>query len=308
MPWGVRRSALPRVGRLGLCALTTLLAVSLLTGCESRVAAQPSELETQEPEPFVYVALGDSYTAAHGVPGTNWRDPCLQSDINYPHLVAADLPDATLVDVSCSGTATQHMTRERTVGTDTYPPQFDALSHDTDLVTVSIGYNDFRLFSTLFGRCVQMAEKDPEGSPCRDRLVRPSGFDSLAKRVEIIGRRVARVVDGIREAAPEARIMVVSYPHLLPETGYCLRRVPLGKGDYPYVRGINDMMSDAQRAAIEGVEGAEYVDVAGASVGHDVCSDDPWIAGIDPDVTRAAAYHPFAIEQRAVADLILDQL
>jgi lysophospholipase L1-like esterase len=298
-----------------LAALAVLLLMPLLAACESRVSAQPSETETPQPtspspaaDPFIYVALGDSYTAAHGVPGTDWHDACLQSENNYPHLVADALPEVTLVDVSCSGTATPHMTTERTVGDVTYPPQFDALSDDTDLVTVSIGYNDFRLFSTLFGRCVQMAKNDPEGSPCQDRLVRPSGFDSLAKRVAVIGRRVARVVKGIREEAPLARILVVSYPHLLPQSGYCLSRVPLGKGDYPYVRGINDMMSDAQRAATVGVEGAEYVDVAGASVGHDVCSDDPWIAGIDPDVTRAAAYHPFAIEQRAVADLILDQM
>lgn len=310
MPWGLRRAALPPAGRPGLAALVVVLLLPLLAACESRVSAQPSEgdLTTTPTEPYTYVALGDSYTAAHGVPGTDWRDACLQSARNYPHLVAAALPDATLVDVSCSGTATHHMLTERVVGQVSYPPQFDALTADTDLVTVSIGYNDFRLFTTLFGRCVQMAKKDPEGAPCKDRLVRPNGFDSLAKRVTVIGRRVARVVRGIRERAPEARILVVSYPHLLPEQGYCLGRVPLGKGDYAYVRGINEMMSEAQRKAAEGVEGAEYVDVAGASVGHDVCSRDPWVAGIDPVVTRAAAYHPFAVEQRAVADLILDEL
>ena len=166
--------------------------------------------------------------------------------------MAEALPNVTLVDVSCSGAATQHMINERDR---TAPSPIRRSStrspSDTDLVTVSIGYNDFRLFSTLFGRCVQMAKNDPDGSPCQDRLVRPSGFDSLAKRVEIIGRRVARVVRGIREAAPDARILVVSYPHLLPERGYCLSRVPLGKGDYPYVRGINEMMSEAQREATE---------------------------------------------------------
>jgi len=297
MPWGVRRSALTPAGRRGLAALVVLLLLPPLAACQSRVSAQPAEVDlTADPEPYLYVALGDSYTAAHGVPGTDWRDPCLQSARNYPNLVADALPGTTLVDVSCSGTATHHMVTERVVGT------------DTDLVTVSIGYNDFRLFTTLFGRCVQMAKKSPEGSPCKNRLVRPNGFDSLAKRVDIIGRRVARVVRGIRERAPEARILVVSYPHLLPETGYCLSRVPLGKGDYPYVRGINELMSEAQSTATEGVEGAEYVDVAGASIGHDVCSADPWVAGINPVVTRAAAYHPFAIEQRAVADLILDEL
>ena len=200
------------------------------------------------------------------------------------------------------------MVDERTLGSITHPPQFEALTEDTDLVSVSIGYNDFRLFATLFGRCVEIGKKDPEGSPCQDRLVSPSGFDYLKKRVQVVGRRVTKVVHGIRERAPEARILVVSYPHLLPETGYCRHRVPLAKGDYRYVRSINVAMSQVQRRAAESVEGADYVDVTGASVGHDVCSDDPWVAGINPVETRAAAYHPFAVEQRSVANLILDQL
>jgi lysophospholipase L1-like esterase len=303
MPAGARRPARPLLG-----ALVALLLSPLVAACDVGGSAEPSERAHPEPDPFVYVALGDSYTAAHGVPGTNWLDGCLQSDRNYPNLVAEELPAATLVDVSCSGAATQHLLNERSYGTIHHPPQFDALTRDVDLVTISIGYNDFRLFATLFGRCAEMAKRDPDGSPCQDRLVRPNGFDYLHKRVEIIGQRVATAVRGIRERSPEARILVISYPHLIPPQGYCRNRLPLAKGDYPYVRGINEAMSEVQRKAAEAVAGAEYVDVTAASVGHDVCSDDPWVAGINPVATRAAAYHPFAVEQRAVADLVLDQL
>lgn len=303
MPAGVRRSARPL-----LAGLLLLLLASLLSACESGNSAEPPEEQLPTADPFVYVALGDSYTAAHGVPGTNWLDGCLQSDRNYPSLVADSMPMTRLIDVSCSGAATQHMLNPRSYGTIYHPPQFDAVTKDADLVTVSIGYNDFRLFHTLFNRCVLMAKKDPEGSPCRDKLVQPGGFDFLGKRVKIIGHRITDVVEGIRERAPEAQILVVSYPHLLPEKGYCFERVPLAKGDYAYVRSINQAMSQAQRKAAQAVDGAEYVDVTGASVGHDVCSDDPWVAGIDPVATRAAAYHPFAVEQRAVADLVLNEL
>jgi len=313
MPDGLRR---PARGLAVLAPLlVALLLASTLTACESRSSAQPSEeptVRTSDPlpgtDPYVYVAMGDSYTAAHGVPGTNWLDGCLQSHRNYPNLVADTLPDTKLIDVSCSGAATHHMWDVREYGTIEHPPQLDALTKDTDLVTISIGYNDFRLFATLFGRCAELAKKDPEGSPCQDRLIRPTGYDYLAKRVVIIGKRLKKALLDIRERAPEARILVVSYPHLLPETGYCRGRVPLAKGDYPYVRGINEQMSDAQREAAESIEGGEYVDVTAASVGHDVCSADPWVAGIDPVPTRAAAFHPFAVEQRAVADLTLDML
>ena len=52
--------------------------------------------------------------------------------------------------------------------------------------------------------------------------------------------------------------------------------------------------------------GSTYVDVWAASQGHDICSEDPWVNGAVTDQQRAAAYHPFAEEQAAVADLVVD--
>src|SRR6478672_1383292 len=92
-----------------------------------------------------YVALGDSYTAAPFVPLTQLSNGCLRSSDNYPALVAAGMPGTRLVDVSCSGADTASMTGiQRIEGAD-QPPQFDALTRGTDLVTVGIGGNDFHL-------------------------------------------------------------------------------------------------------------------------------------------------------------------
>ena len=314
-----------RLGARRLLTAVALLGLVAVAGCQSQAAeprdgdAQPtastSEEATTVDDPFVYVAMGDSYTAAQGVPRTAWDGGCLQSDRNYPTLIAeqlsgqlsdADDVDVDLVDVSCSGAATLHMRRERDAGGGMlHPPQYDALSAETDLVTVSIGYNDFRIFHTLFGRCVALAKKDPTGSPCQDRLVRASGFDYLDKRVTVVGKRIARVVEGIHERAPEAQVLVLSYPHLLPETGTCPLRIPLATGDYPYVRAVNDRMAEVLRAAADGVEAADFVDVTTASEGHDACSDNPWMGGIAPLTNRGVAFHPFAVEQRAVAKLVL---
>jgi hypothetical protein len=62
-------------------------------GARARAAAKYSS----------YVAMGDSYTAAPLVPSTDTGDGCLRSSHNYPGLVAAALPSADFVDVSCSG-------------------------------------------------------------------------------------------------------------------------------------------------------------------------------------------------------------
>ena len=312
-----------RLGARELLAAMSLLTAIAVAGCQSQ-AAEPVAGPTEAPAAsgaaaggsgtYQYVAMGDSYTAAQGVPRTDWNGGCLQSERNYPTLIAArlaeqDLGDIDLVDVSCSGAATLHMRRERDAGgTKVHPPQYDALSPETDLVTVSIGYNDFRIFHTLFGRCVALAEKDPQGSPCRDRLVRPTGFDYLDKRVTVVGKRVARVVAGIHQRAPEAQVLVLSYPHLVPETGTCPLRIPLAPGDYPYVRSVNEHMAAVLRTAAERVDGAEFVDVTTASEGHDACSANPWMGGISPMSSRGVAFHPFAGEQRAVARLVLTAL
>lgn len=317
------------MGRQGLLtrAVGLLAVATLALGACSSTAEQPDPQAVPAPEspassatapsadadPFVYVALGDSYTAAHGVPTTAWKDGCRQSTRNYPTIVTERLGergvDVELVDASCSGAATIHMERARDAGGRTMvPAQFDSLRDDADLVTLSIGYNDFRLFHTMFGRCAVMRRVDPDGSPCRDLLVKPSGFDLLDKRVTVVGRRVATLVRSIRERAPQAQVLVVSYPHLVPEEGTCPERIPLAPGDYPYVRGVNTRMAQVLEAATGGIENAGYVDVAGASEGHDACSKDAWMGGVDPAANRGVAFHPFAVEQRAVAGLVLQQV
>jgi hypothetical protein len=50
--------------------------------------------------------------------------------------------------------------------------------------------------------------------------------------------------------------------------------------------------------------GADFVDLWGPSRGHEICSDDPWVNGGETDRSRALAYHPFAAEQQAVAELV----
>ena len=107
--------------------------------------------------------------------------------------------------------------------------------------------------------------------------------------------------------APDARIIVVTYPQLLPDDRACPDRITIAPGDYAYVNEVNKALSDAVRdGALAG--DAEYVDVYRASSGHDICSEEPWVNGNANDPTRAASYHPFEAEQQAVAKLILKML
>ncbi len=251
-----------------------------------------------------YVALGDSYTAAPLVPETDISNGCLRSTNNYPALVAAGLPGTRLVDVSCSGADSSSMVGVQQAGDQSKPPQFDALTKGTDLVTVGIGGNDFNLFATLIGTCARLRSADPQGAPCEKKFT-SGGHDLLTQELRQIRGHVAAIVTGIRDRAPHAEVVVVGYPQILPPHGTC-PSLPLATGDYGYARRINEGLA----AAVEhGARRADaYVDVFAASAGHDICSDDPWINGQATDANRALAFHPFAVEQQVVARLVLEKL
>ena len=118
-----------------------------------------------------------------------------------------------------------------------------------------------------------------------------------------IRANLAEVVAGVRQRSPQARIVVVGYPQIVPASGTC-DLLPLATGDYPVARAVNEGLAEAVRQGAEDAD-AEYVDLWGPSEGHDICSADPWINGRVTSASTALAYHPFAVEQRAVADLLL---
>lgn len=251
---------------------------------------------------FRYVALGDSYTAAPLVPEVIPAGGCFRSTQNYPHLIAAALGVTDFADVSCSGADTPDMWASQLAG---IPPQLDAVTADTDLVTVSIGGNDFSIFGTLVAYCPTLRASDPTGDPCRDAM-RADGRDRLLAAVHETRDRIVAVLEEVRRRAPQARIVVVGYPQIAPRDGTCPDRLPLADGDVAYAVQVNQRLTQALRQAAART-GADYVDVWRASQGHDVCSADPWINGqyFSP---VAAPYHPFASEQAAVAQLVLDEI
>ncbi len=302
MTHGVKNTALRRALALSSAAV---LAAALAACTPATVGAEPDETTTEasKVDTMRYVAMGDSYTSAPGIAGENSPDGCLRSPRNYPAMVAATLEVDELVDVSCSGAQTLQMDRTHVTETSVKAPQLDALDEGTDLVTVSIGANDYGLFSTLVTRCAALAQRDPKGTPCADDQ-NSGAWDKPTMQINRIRDRVATAVTSIKERAPKARVIVVGYPQLVPPKGRCVGRIPLAVGDYAYVRKHLAGLSKAIQAGAES-SGAEFVDLLDESVGHDVCSKRPWINGAVGKPDRALPFHPYPAEQRAVADLIL---
>jgi lysophospholipase L1-like esterase len=238
-----------------------------------------------------YVALGDSFQAAPGVPETSGADGCFRSSHNYAQLVARR-SGLTVTDKTCSGATTDGV----------LSTQVPAITSEAELVTIGIGGNDFDLFTSLISSCLQLAQSDPDGSPCTD-----ASSAEADETIDKIAVNVGDVLDAIAEAAPDARVVVVGYPDLLPTSGSCPDRIPLAAGDYPFVNDVTHGLSDALRSQAERRD-FDFVDLRRPSKGHDICSAEPWVNGATVADDGTIPFHPFAVEQQAVAAKIVSLL
>ena len=292
-----------RVGAVALGVLAVVCVVAVIAALtrsgadpeSGRPPAAPVSAEVQR-----YVALGDAYTAAPPAGRAGPGAGCMRSPINYPHLVAGALPDTELEDRSCAGATTRHLTDQQSAGV---APQLDALTAETDLVTLGIGALDFDLLPTLLTRCLEVRRLDPEGAPCRKEL--DDGDDRLLADLPKIRERVVAVVKAIRKRSPEAQVVLVGYPRIAPATGNCPAELPVADGDVRYLHRVGRELAKALEKAASTTD-VSYVDVFAASKGHDVCSDDPWVNAGSVDSSGTPPFHPLASEHRAVADLVVD--
>ncbi len=248
-----------------------------------------------------YVALGDSYTASPGTGRpTGTPKGCDRSDNNYPNLLAAKLRPAEFVDVSCGGATTEHLTGEQKTRDGTNAPQIDAINGDTTLVTVGIGGNDVG----FVGFAAQCATQHQTASPCKTQLT-AGGRDQLVERITAAKDRLGGILDQIRSKAPEARIVVVGYPTVLPDDDRgCWPVLPVGAEDVAYFRESLGRLNTALEETAKEHE-AGFADMSTASKGRDMCTaaNRRWVEGPAPAVP-AAPLHPNARGEEGMAEVI----
>jgi hypothetical protein len=235
-----------------------------------------------------YVALGDSYAAGPLIPTPVLPLGCLKSDHNYPHVAAPSI-GLTLRDASCSGAKTNDMTSPQNVEPDgPNPPQFNSLDTSTTVVSLTIGGNDIG-FSEVAESCITV---NPFSHPCLDKY-NSGGKDQLKERIEATAPKVAAVLQGIHTRSPLAKIYVVNYPAIFPETGSgCWPQMPLGFQDVPYLRATEQRLN-SMLATQAAANSATLVNWYGASIGHDACkgTSTRWVEPLVPG-TLAAPIHP----------------
>ncbi|WP_127479304.1 SGNH/GDSL hydrolase family protein [Nocardioides pantholopis] len=309
--------SLRRMGAaLGAGVLTAALGVGMVPAASAGVAddsarVAPSSILVTEGAEIDYVALGDSYSAGPLVPAQR-ADPlgCLRSTNNYPAFLAGYFDVASYVDKTCSGAQTADLDRRRqkTILPGPRPrPQVDALSVETDLVTIGIGGNDHKLFGSMIKVCGKVAELAPKGAPCRRHFTTKRGVDTKLRDATRIRKPVVRVLRAVARRAPRAEVYVVGYPRLLPQKGTC-KAVKFAAGDYRWGNRVERRLNKSLRQAAART-GATYVDLYPVSRGHDACAGkEAWVNGSTLNPLRAADFHPFLRGMRGAAQEIYRQL
>ncbi|MFE0422754.1 SGNH/GDSL hydrolase family protein [Streptomyces sp. NPDC058953] len=267
---------------------------------------------------YEWAALGDSYTSGLfvGDPlpalGDASRDGCDRTTDAYPDVVERELAEyppglpVNLTDVSCgAATIADIATTRQTPISPVQPPEGGwpavdtqieraGLGDGTDIVTIGVGGNSLP-FGDVLLKCL---EQGVAGKSCREYYTNPP------EGVESIGDRLARVQDeyiemlaGVHQAAPNAKVITVGYPAVLPENGTDCNRLSLnelGSITHADVDWLRDEVLKPLNSTIQRVAeffGDRYTDIYSSSVGHDACqpAGTKWVEGICGD---AADYWP----------------
>jgi hypothetical protein len=254
-----------------------------------------------------FVTMGDSYSSGEGAtygkstPGSSApeysaygatdssSDKCHRSDTSHgvvlnSNVIQNNIPGVELANVTCSGAIIQDL--RTPVSTNPhggfYPhngganpsdrvgegAQMAALAPDVSLVLLGIGGNDLN-FSGVLQDCIQGGEVDCLGD------------DAQVTRAEHAVKPV--LIDlyrSIKQTAPGARVMVTGYPRFFPADGgsdqNCTGVTSAVHLDSRERRWMNTRIELANRmiaAAVAQSGVAEYVNIADAFSGHELCSN-----------------------------------
>ncbi len=239
--------------------LAGLLAVLFLASCVT--GGEP-------PDPTTYAALGDSFSSGEGAGGYDAEPAdCLRSSLAWPRLLDAD------VDLrACSGADVGDVVGQ-------VPGEANT---DVTLVTLTVGGNDAG-FGDIFEACLLGDCPTPA---------------SLAADLTTLTSALPALYTALETAYPNARIVHVGYPRLVPPPGDPVSPVCFWLPPEDQTNGteIVDAINDAIALAVanHGSGDVDYLDVTDAFADHELCTALPF-------VTLLGRAHPNAAGQTALA-------
>jgi hypothetical protein len=286
----------------------------------------------------------DPYTGADG-------DDCHRSARAYSQWLVFDPEPANLGGIvqpmhrfaACSGAIVRDVYEGRPKGGSFLEPQvvMGEVHPEVGLVTITMGGNDV-LFSRVVLHCLEHdgCLADPFGSPATTgqvpiaeenpdditdqtlppppRLVLPGrqGLGDWARAaIALVDGRVDRLYGDLRTSFPNARIVVIGYPHLVPDRAApivpsdcasVLRR--LSRAERRELRALTDQLNATLYARAAG-HGLEFVSAAEAWAGHEPCGDKGQYTNavklvLTPNIVDGGSFHPNEQGHKALARLV----
>jgi hypothetical protein len=172
---------------------------------------------------------------------------------------------------------------------------------DTNLVTLTIGGNDAR-FADVVKQCYGGGA--PFVGNCSDPGQVMSGDTQELRTIEphvirdLLPAKLTATYNAIHAAAPNATILVGGYPKLFTPDGddnLCFGII--SKTDKLWLNSMGDLMNSTLSSAVAAVAATgvkiHYVDPTPTFSGHEECTSDPWVNGLDP-VHLEYSFHPNA--------------
>ncbi|MFF2330143.1 MULTISPECIES: SGNH/GDSL hydrolase family protein [unclassified Streptomyces] len=287
---------------------TRALAVGLALAASALVPAGSAGAADQ----YEWAALGDSYTAGGfvGDPlpalGDASRDGCDRTTNAYPDVVDRELAEfppgrpVHLTNVSCGNATIANIANDKqTPISPVQPPeggwpavdpqtQRAGLNDRTDIVTIGVGGNSLP-FGGMLLKCL---ERGAIGKSCRDHYTNPpEGEESIEDKLARVQDEYIEMLAKVHQAAPDAKVITVGYPAVLPTEGRDCNRLALtelGSITHADVDWLRDDVLKKLNSTIKRVTdffGDRYVDVYSSSVGHDACqpAGTKWVEGICGD-------------------------
>jgi lysophospholipase L1-like esterase len=272
------------MGVLALVALALIIGATLYWQARQKPTGQP-----------VAVALGSSFAAGIGLGDRAAGSPmvCQRSRNGYPQQLAR-LRHLPIRDMSCSGATMLHVLDG---GQALLGPQLDGLAKDTKWVTLTAGGNDVsyvgdlsflagRKDQTLMGWLMRQFWSGPRKAEQRD----------FTKLRTVLASTLAE----IKRRAPQARIIVATYPTILPPKGACAN-LGLTEAEADQMRIVGDRLA-VLTSAVAQEASAIAVDMHTLGAGHHACSAVPWVNGWHN--TSGTAFHPTIAGAKATAAAI----
>ena len=241
-----------------------------------------------------YVAMGDSYSSGQGDPPftNDSSDGCNRSVEGYP--IKLVNPDSTiyrgqLAFVACSGATTTDVLQ----GRDGEPAQTTWLSASTQLATITIGGNDVG-FGPILRGCVTFG-------PCGS-----SGYPTLDAQIQAMQPKLRSLYGRLVVAAPNAQIVVLTYPQILPPNGAGCNPTVTGNmssDDISWAYQEWDKFDTVIKQAALGVPHVQVLDEEHAFDGHSACDTVPYANGIIATATNNSFHPNWRGDQQMASDL-----